>query len=184
MKLLSVNVGRPQPIAAKSGQSGIFKRPVDGPVWVGRLGLSGDHILDTANHGGPEQAVYVFTQPDYDHWSARLGQRLSPGTFGENLLITDLESAWVKIGERLRVGAVLLEVTAARIPCITLATRMDDTQFIRKFRDQRRPGFYARVLEVGDVQAGDAVRFEGSPGLQSQSVLENFEAFFAGRQGQ
>ena len=120
MQLLSVNVGQRQPIAAKDGSSGIFKRPVGQPVQVGRLGLVGDHIQDTKNHGGPDQAVYVYTQPDYDHWAALLNQALAPGSFGENLLISELESAPVPIGTQLRVGEAVLEVTSARLPCATL----------------------------------------------------------------
>lgn len=178
MQLLSVNIGQPQPIAAKSGQSGIFKRPASQPVWVGSLGPVGDHIQDTKNHGGPDQAVYVFTQPDYDAWSAFLGQPLDPGIFGENLLISGLESAETPIGTRLKVGGVLIEVTAARIPCDTLAARMNDPKFVKIFRRQRRPGFYARVLEEGEVSAGDAVTLEHQMPPGTPSVLDTFEFFY------
>ncbi|MGI8748785.1 MAG: MOSC domain-containing protein [Deinococcus sp.] len=179
MKLLSVNIGQSQPIQAKSGQSGIFKRPVSGPVWVGRLSLSGDHIVDVPTHGGPEQAVYLYTQPDYDHWSERLGRALTPGTFWENLLISDLESAAVGVRDRLRVGGALLEVASARIPCVTLATRMNDPEFVRKFREVGRPGFYARVLEEGAALAGQDVTLEGRRPPGGPSVLDDFESFFA-----
>lgn len=178
MQLLSVNIGQRQPIAAKSGQSGIFKRPVSQPVLIGTLGAAGDHIQDTRNHGGPDQAVYVFTQPDYDAWSAFLGQPLEPGIFGENLLISDLESAQTPIGTRLRVGGALLEVTAARIPCDTLAARMNDPQFVKIFRHQRRPGFYARVLEEGEVSAGDPVTLERPTPPGTPTVLDAFEFFY------
>ncbi|WP_161882882.1 MOSC domain-containing protein [Deinococcus alpinitundrae] len=178
MQLLSVNIGQRQPIAAKSGQSGIFKQPVSQPVLIGTLGPSGDHIQDTRNHGGPDQAVYVFTQPDYDAWSAFLGQPLEPGIFGENLLISGLESAPTPIGTRLRVGGALLEVTAARIPCDTLAARMNDPQFVKTFRRQRRPGFYTRVLEEGEVGAGDAVTLEGQLPPGTPTVLDAFEFFY------
>ena len=175
MQVLSVNTGKAQPIAAKSGQSGIFKQPMEGPVWVGRLGLAGDSIVDTANHGGPEQAVYVFTQPDYQHWSQQLGQPLAPGIFGENLLLSELESAPLPIGQRLRIGGVLLEITAARLPCVTLAVRMNDPEFVKTFRRVRRPGFYARVLEEGEVAAGQPFALEGTPISGGASVLDSFE---------
>jgi len=178
MRLLSVNTGVPRSINAKSGQTGIFKTPVSSPVRIGTLGLSGDHILDTENHGGIDQAVYVFTQPDYDHWSQLLGQVLAPGTFGENLLVSDLESAPLNIGERLHVGNVVLEITSARIPCVTLATRMNDPQFVRTFREVRRPGFYARVISEGEVQVGQAVTLEGQRPLDGPSVLDTFEYFY------
>ena len=179
MQLLSVNIGQQQPIAAKSGQSGIFKHPAEQAVQIGSLGLAGDHIQDIKNHGGLDQAVYLFTQPDYDHWSALLGQSLAPGTFGENLLVSGLESAKVPLGTRLRVGEVLLEVTSARIPCDTLAARMNDPKFVKRFREQRRPGFYARVLEEGAVRAGDRVTIESQPGQNAPTVLDAFEFFYA-----
>ena len=178
MQLLSVNIGKQQPIAAKSGASGIFKHPAAHAVQIGRLGLQGDHIQDIKNHGGPDQAVYVFTQPDYDHWSVLLGQTLAPGTFGENLLISNLESAALPIGTRLRVGRVLLEVTSARIPCETLSARMNDPKFVKIFRQQRRPGFYARVLEEGEVQAGDVVTLEGQTPPGAPTILDAFELYY------
>ena len=178
MQLLSVNVGKARAIKAKSGSSGIFKSPVQDAVQIGHLGLNGDHIQDTKHHGGPDQAVYVFTQPDYDYWSSLLGQHLEPGTFGENLLISELESAPLPLGSQLRVGPVLLEVTAARIPCETLAARMNDPQFVKRFRQERRPGFYARVLEEGQVQSGDAVTLEGQMPPDAPTVLDAFELYY------
>lgn len=179
MKLLNVCVGIPRATRSKSGWTGIHKQPVDGAVFIGRLGLSGDHILDTENHGGPDQAVYIYTQPDYAFWSAKLGRVLEPGTFGENLLFSELESASVRIGQQFRVGGALLEITFARIPCVTLAERMGDLGFVRKFREVGRPGMYARVIREGEVQAGDAVCLENNPPEDAPTILENFEAFFA-----
>ena len=178
MQLLSVNVGESRAIGAKSGSSGIFKTPVQHAVEVGRLGLAGDHIQDTKHHGGPDQAVYVFTQPDYDYWSSLLNRPLEPGIFGENLLISELESASVPLGRRLRIGGVLLEVTAARIPCETLSARMNDPQFVKRFRQERRPGFYARVLEEGQVQSGDVVTLEGQMPPDAPTVLDAFEFYY------
>ncbi|GGL74467.1 MOSC domain-containing protein [Deinococcus aerolatus] len=182
MKLLGVCVGTPQAVRSKSGWTGIHKRPVAGAVFIGRLGLSGDHILDTENHGGPDQAVYIYTGPDYRFWSARLGRQLAPGTFGENLLFSDLQSASVRLGQQFRVGSALLEVTFARIPCVTLAERMGDPGFVRRFRDAGRPGMYARVLQEGEVRAGDPVTPVGSVLTDAPTVLDNFEAFFSGQE--
>ncbi|OLV17862.1 MOSC domain-containing protein [Deinococcus marmoris] len=181
MQLLSVCVGIPRAIRSKSGWTGIHKQPVEGAVLVGRLGLSGDHILDTENHGGPDQAVYIYTQPDYDFWSAELGRKLEPGTFGENLLFSDLESASVRLGQQFAVGGALLEITFARIPCVTLAERMGDLGFVKRFRDVGRPGLYARVIQQGEVRAGDNVTFANAVANAAPTVLDNFEAFFAGQ---
>ncbi|GHF32002.1 MOSC domain-containing protein YiiM [Deinococcus metalli] len=183
MRVLSVCVGQPRAMRSKSGWSGIHKMPVDGPVHVGRLGLAGDHILDTEHHGGVEQAVYIYTAPDYAWWSERLGRPLSPGTFGENLLLSDLESAAVRLGQRFRVGGAVLEVASARVPCVTLAERMGDPAFVKKFRDARRPGVYARVLHEGPVQAGDPVTLlDVAPGMDG-TILDNFEAFYVRHPG-
>ena len=179
MRLLSVNVGGAEPIenAGKSGETGIYKRPANGPVEITKAGIAGDNICDTKNHGGADQAVYVFGAPDYGWWSEELGYGLSPGTFGENLTISGLKSAELLIGDRLEVGAVVLEVTAPRIPCATLAARMKDPKFVKRFRRAGRPGAYCRVLREGIVQAGEPVTprsFGGEP----VSVGEMFREFF------
>ena len=172
MRLASVNVGRacPIPNAKTSGKSGIYKQPVDEPVRVGAGGLVGDEISDTENHGGLDQAVYVFGTPDYDWWSEELGRGLPPGTFGENLTITELESAELCIGDRLVVGPVVLEVTAPRIPCVTLAARMEDPLFVKHFRRAERPGLYCRVIQEGQVQAGERVSLVKYPGEKLPAV--------------
>ncbi|CAM3963339.1 MOSC domain-containing protein [Deinococcus frigens] len=181
MNLLSVCVGQPHAVRSKSGWTGIHKQPVNGAVSIGRLGLSGDHILDTENHGGPDQAVYIYTAPDYAFWCAELGRTLEPGTFGENLLFSDLDSAPVRLGQRFGVGGVLLEVTFARVPCVTLAERMGDPGFVRRFREARRPGMYARVIREGGVRAGDAVTLANAVADGAPTVLDHFESCFAGQ---
>ncbi len=151
MRLVSVNIGQEQALshAKASGKTGIYKRHISTPVPVTAAGLQGDVICDTKNHGGVDQAVYVYGVPDYQWWSQELGHDVAPGTFGENLTVTDLESAEVSIGDRLRIGPVVLEVTAPRIPCVTLARRMDDPAFLKRFRAAERPGVYCRVLREG-----------------------------------
>ena len=160
MHLISVNIGKPERISlgTRETTTGIRKQPADGPVEIGRLGIADDAVMDTAVHGGPDQAVYVFGGADYDWWSAELGETLAPGTFGENLTIAGLESADCAIGDRLAIGdKLVLEVTAPRIPCAVLAHRMRDPQFIKRYRDAERPGLYVRVIAEGTAQAGDAV---------------------------
>ena len=175
MKILSVNVGQmtPLPGVKKAGQTGIFKTPAAGPVMVTAYGLEGDAIADTRHHGGPDQAVYVYGAPDYDWWSAELGQPLAPGTFGENLTVEGLESAHLSVGDRLHLAEVVLEVTMPRIPCATLAARMGDPKFVKRFRAAERPGVYCRVIRPGPAAAGEAVRLEPSAG-RTITVLEMF----------
>ena len=158
MLILSVNIGqrRTQPKGDGLETTGIYKLPVKGPVQVGPLGLPDDFISDQENHGGPDQAVYLYGAPDYAWWSEQLGVELEPGTFGENLTLSDFESARYNIGDRLQVGSVLLEFTAPRIPCSTLARRMRDPSFVKRYKQAERPGMYCRVIQEGTVQRGDA----------------------------
>jgi MOSC domain-containing protein YiiM len=151
MQLVSVNIGQERAIknAKVSGKTGIYKLPVNVPVQITSNGLTGDSICDIENHGGLDQAVYICGVPDYRWWSSVLERELLPGTFGENLTITQLESAQVYIGDRLHVGTVILEVAAPRIPCVTLAARMGDPVFVKRLRAAERPGLYCRVIQEG-----------------------------------
>jgi len=179
MQLFSVNVGRTRAIqdAKQSGTTGICKIPVQRQGEITRQGLSGDAICDLENHGGPDQAIYVYGTPDYAWWSESLGRELPPGTFGENLTMTDLESARLQIGDRLQLGDVVLEVTAPRIPCVTLAARMGDPAFVKRFREAERPGVYCRVLEPGFVEADMPVSLVPFVG-ETISVIEMFRDFY------
>ena len=179
MQLISLNLGHERPIknGKSSGKTGIYKLPTSEAVQVTADGLSGDFICDTKNHGGADQAIYVFGQPDYDWWSRELGRALDPGTFGENLTISGLESAPVSIGDFLYVGAVTLQVTAPRIPCVTLAARMDDPAFVKRFRYGERPGLYCRVLREGSLRVGDEVQREAY-GRETVTALEMFRNWY------
>ena len=179
MKLISVNVGQEQPVEDPrlSGTTGIYKRPVATPVAVTSLGLAGDAVVDTEHHGGVDQAIYVYGTPDYAWWSAELGTELEPGTFGENLTLDGLESARLNVGDMLHSGAVTLQVMAARIPCATLAARMGDPGFVKRFRLAGRPGTYCRVLRTGMLQAGAPVTLEHYTGA-TLSIAEVFRAHY------
>lgn len=179
MRLLSVNAGRGRaiPRPRKPAKTGIHKRPVSGTVRVTAEGVEGDEILDTKNHGGVDQAVYLYGAPDYEWWEEALERELPPGIFGENLTISDLRSADARIGDRLRIGRVILEVTAPRIPCVTLATRMEAPTFVKRFREAERPGLYCRVIHEGSLRAGDAVEYERHLG-EALSAIEMFRDFF------
>ena len=164
MRVASVNVGRKESIAhgKRTFETGIRKRPVDGPVHIGVQIIAGDTICDTEHHGGADQAVYAYSSDDYAWWSEQLGSELEPGTFGDNLTIDGLPTD-LNVGDRLLIGDVLLEATAPRIPCNTLAAQMQDHAFGTAFRRAERPGIYFRVLNEGEVTAGDSVTFVENP---------------------
>jgi MOSC domain-containing protein YiiM len=163
MQVDSVNAGRAEPmkIGARTISTGIRKGPVE-RCRIGTLGLVGDVVADVENHGGPDQAIYVYSSEDYAWWVDELGAVPEPGTFGENLTLSSFGPEAVRIGDRYRVGEALLEVTAPRIPCATFATRMGEPNWVQRFAAARRPGLYVRVLEPGEVAVGDGVdRFGG-----------------------
>ncbi len=164
MRVSSVNVGREETIdhGDRRFTTGIRKRPVDGAVHIGSDAVAGDTISDRKHHGGADQAVYAYSADDYEWWSAQLGHELAPGTFGENLTIEGLPTD-MDVGDRLLIGEVLLEATAPRIPCSTLAAQMQDSGFGMAFRKAERPGIYFRVLNEGEVSAGDAVTYIENP---------------------
>ncbi len=180
MELISVNVGQERIVPKPRGveRTGIYKLPVEAPARVTALGLADDAVCDMKNHGGPDQAVYVYGGEDYRWWSHKLGHSLTPGTFGENLTVSGLESARACIGDRLSIGEVVLEVTAPRIPCKTLARRMGDPQFVKRFREAERPGLYCRVLREGSLQAGQTVAYERAP-AGAVRILDLFRDHYA-----
>ena len=160
MRLLSVNIGALETIpgVADAGLTGIFKRPVDHSVGVGVNGLERDQIGSVKYHGGPDQAVYVYSQEDYDWWSLKLGRNMLPGIFGENFTVSDWGGEPPRLGDQWSIGDCVLELTGPRIPCVTLAQRMEDPGFVKRFLQAGRSGAYARVLVEGEVRAGQEIR--------------------------
>ncbi|OON74183.1 MOSC domain-containing protein [Streptomyces tsukubensis] len=168
-KLLSLNSGRLVRASytdAPSGGTGIGKTPVEGAVMVsapgprgvGGSGLSGDVIGDMRHHGGDDQAVYSFAREDLDEWEGELNRPLRNGVFGENLTTVGVDVNGALIGERWRVGGgLLLEVTSGRIPCRTFAGWMDESGWIRRWTRKAAPGAYLRVIEPGEIRAGDSI---------------------------
>lgn len=170
--VLSVNVGsRVEFEQAAIGHTGIGKRPVHGPVDVqapgprgtGGSGLAGDHISDMRNHGGNDQAVYAYSREELDGWSAELGRDLGPGLFGENLTTVGVDVSGALLGERWRIGSLLLQATRPRIPCRTFAGVMDEQGWVKRFTARGLPGTYFRVVEPGTVTAGDEITIEHRP---------------------
>lgn len=176
MKLLNVMIGKPEQTPAKAGMTGHFKKPADGPIHVGSSGLEGDTICDLENHGGVDQAVYIFGEPDRLWWSQELGHDLRPGYFGENLLISDIESAILACGDIFQIGDVTLEITSPRIPCAIYAAHVGSGKAIKQFYAAERPGAYARVLQTGDVIADMDVKYEAYIG-DRLTIAENMRAY-------
>ena len=162
-QLLAVSVGLPRRVAwrGEEVETGIFKASVEGRVAVGRLGLEGDGQADLSVHGGVDKAVYAYDQSGLDFWRGELDRpELGYGAFGENLSLRGATEETTRLGDVLRVGTARLQVSQPRQPCFKLGLRFEDPRFPKRFLASGRVGFYLRVLEEGDVAAGDAVEVE------------------------
>ena len=159
MKVVSVNIGKKELLDTPAGavETGIIKTPTMATVVLNYLGILGDAIVDTSVHGGTDQAIYIYSQEDYDWWSSELGKAVLPGMFGENLTLSSLGSLPLVIGDRLAINNVVLEISAPRTPCFKLAARMGDAGFVKRFVKAVRPGAYARVIVPGEITCGDSV---------------------------
>ncbi|MGY1839166.1 MULTISPECIES: MOSC domain-containing protein [unclassified Modestobacter] len=148
----------------RPNRSGIDKRPVAGRVAVGELGLAGDVQVNRKHHGGEGQAVYAYAQADADRWEVELDRELPPGRFGENLRTAGLDLVNAVIGEQWQVGTARFEVTAWRTPCANFARFWDVPDLVKRFAARGATGAYLRVLETGELGAGDAVEVVSRPG--------------------
>jgi len=182
MTLISINVGLPREIihGGQAITTGIFKLPVAGPVWLGRLNLAGDGQADLRVHGGADKAVYLYPFEHYAYWAGELGRHgFSHGQFGENFTTRGLLEDEVSIGDVFQIGVARVQVTQPRSPCFKLGIRMNDENFPARFAAANRTGFYLRVLEQGMVMAGDAIDLiERAAG--SMSVRDVFRLRHAG----
>src|SRR5919204_6887045 len=167
MRLLSVNVGRPRRVDW-NGQvvtTAIFKQPVDGPRFVGRINIEGDDQADRLAHGGEHRAVFVYQIESYSYWEAQLGRNdFVYGQFGENFTVERLADDEVCVGDRYRIGSAVFEVTQPRVTCYRVGIRLEEPRMPALLVSHRRPGFYLRVLEEGVVEAGqEIVKLTGGP---------------------
>jgi ferredoxin-NADP reductase/MOSC domain-containing protein YiiM len=159
-RLLSVNVGFPRDIAwrGKTVHTAIWKEPVQGRRMVRRLNVDGDGQGDLQGHGGEQRAVFVYQIESYRYWEGRLGRSdFIYGQFGENFTVEGMSDDEVCIGDRYRIGQVLFEVTQPRVTCYRVGMRMNEPQMPALLTSSGRPGFYFRVLQEGEVEAGDEI---------------------------
>ena len=178
MKILSVNVSLPKTVEYKGREvrTGIYKEPVEGRgrVMLRRLNLDGDGQGDLTVHGGVDKAAYAYSIENYEYWQRELGRAdLAYGQFGENFTVEGMTDDVIRIGDVFDVGNAKVEVSQPRAPCYKLAMKMEMPEFLKLFLASRRTGFYFRVLEEGDVGAGDEFELvERDPPPQPLSVDE------------
>jgi ferredoxin-NADP reductase/MOSC domain-containing protein YiiM len=174
MRLLSVNVGLPREVSwrGRTVTTAIFKSPVAGRRRVGRLNVDGDGQADLVGHGGEHRAVYVYDRSAYEHWSEVLGRNdLVPGHFGENFTVEGMPDDEVCVGDRYRIGGATFEVTQPRVTCFKVGLRLEEPRMPALLYSHGRPGFYLRVLEEGEVGAGDEIE-RIAVGPEAMSVRE------------
>src|SRR4051812_47069449 len=174
-RLLSVNVGLPRDITwqGKTVHTSVWKTPVHGARMVRRLNIDGDGQGDLAGHGGEHRAVYVYQAESYQYWREQLRRDdFVWGQFGENFSVDGLPDAEVCIGDRYRIGGALLEVTQPRVTCYRLGIRMNEPEIAALLVRHGRPRFYFRVIEEGEVKAGDEIaRISSGPERMSVSEI-------------
>ena len=173
-RLVSVNVGMPKQVAwqGKTVFTGVFKDPVAGPRRVRRLNVDGDGQGDLAGHGGEHRAVFVYQIGSYRYWEDELARDdLTYGQFGENFTVEGLSDDEVCIGDRYRIGTALFEVSQPRVTCYRVGIRMNDPRIPALLVSHRRPGFYLRVLDEGEVQAGDEI-VKVAAGQEQMTIAE------------
>lgn len=159
-KILSVNVGLPSEFEynGRPARSAIWKAPVRGRIRAAGVNLAGDAQADRKAHGGPDKALYAYAVEDLRWWERELGRSLAHGQFGENLTTEGIAVNDALVGERWKVGTLVLEVSEPRVPCWRLGARMEDPKFPRRFTEALRPGAYLRIVVEGEVGAGDEIK--------------------------
>ncbi len=175
-RLISVNIGLPRDVTwrGETVHTGIWKQAVQGRQTVRRLNVVGDGQGDLAGHGGEHRAVMVYQTESYRHWEAHLGRSdFTFGQFGENFTVDGLSDDQVCIGDRYRIGGALFEVTQPRVTCYRVGIRMDEPKMAALLVSHHRPGFYFRVLEEGEVGAGDEItKVADGPGRMSVAAID------------
>ncbi len=172
MQIESIQIGGPRTVGTEGADdprdrpwtSAIWKTPVEGAVWADRGGLTGDHVVDRRHHGGPERAILMYAGSHYPRWRAEWGRRdIFPGAFGENLTVEGLDEDRVCLGDVFEVGAIRLEVSAPRAPCLTLARRHQRPGLVEEVIANGRHGWYVRVRRAGWLEAGMEVTLRDRP---------------------
>ena len=183
MHVVSINVGKAKQVTYRTSSVPLTaseKRPVEGAAWIGADGVEGDDSGDRRVHHDDWMKVYAYSLEDYSYWSSELGAPVGPGQFSENLTTSGVDLNAALVGEVWRVGGALLQISHVRIPCQTFkgwmgASGYDETAWVKRFTAAGRPGPYFRVMEEGEVRAGDAITVEARPS-HDVTVAELFRA--------
>ncbi len=170
MKVISTNLGTPTTFVwnGQEEQTGIFKKPVDQPLFLNTNDVSNDTVIDRIHHAGEHKACYLFASDNYPYW-----KKLYPeldwnwGMFGENLTVEGLDESILRVGDIYKIGTALVQVSQPREPCYKLGIRFGTPEILKQFIDHNRPGTYVRILKKGEVNTGDQLELQE----QSENTL-------------
>lgn len=160
MKIISTNIGEAKTFKwhGKEVKTGIFKYPVDEPIYLGKEDVNNDNVIDRKYHGGIDKACYLYSADHYKYWKKLYSTKeLSWGMFGENLTVEGLNEAEINIGDIFQIGEATVQATQPRQPCFKLDIRFNTSGIVKQFVDSRFPGVYIRVLKEGFVKSGDSI---------------------------
>ncbi len=183
-KLLSINLAtssQEQRWTESGNRTGIDKRPTSLQVFLSSAGVEGDHVVDRKNHGGIHKAVYAYAREDALWWEEKIGEVISYGRFGENLTTKGVDITDAIIGERWRIGGVVLEVSEPRIPCRIFSGFWNRKTLIKEFTEANRSGTYLRVITEGTIEAGMDIEIVSKPS-HGITVGDIFEAISGSRE--
>ncbi|MCG6186893.1 MOSC domain-containing protein [Maribellus maritimus] len=180
MKIISTNIGAPQTIEwrGKQIETGIYKYSVPHPIFLGKEDVENDHVIDRRYHGGTDKACYLYSADHYDYWQKFYPELKMPwGMFGENLTVEGLHEAKINIGDTFKIGEVVVQATQPRQPCYKLGIRFGTQKMVKQFIDSGFAGVYVRVLQKGEVKAGDEVVLIEKK--DSLSILKVYQLLYA-----
>lgn len=176
MKVISTNIGESRVINwnGKDVKTGIFKYPVNDSIFLSEEDVENDHVIDRRYHGGLDKACYLYSADHYEYWKKLYPELEMPwGIFGENLTIEGLHEARVNIGDIFQIGEAIVQATQPRQPCFKLEFRFNNDRIVRQFIDSGFSGVYVRVLEKGNVKAGDTMKLvDKKDSLSIQKIYE------------
>lgn len=176
MKVISTNIGKPTTIEWKGKKvlTGIYKYPVNEPVFLGNEDVKNDNVMDRRYHGGVDKACYLYSADHYSYWKKYYPElEFTWGMFGENLTVEGLHEAEINIGDTFQLGETVVQATQPRQPCYKLGIRFGNPRMVQQFIQSGFPGVYVRVLKKGAVKTGDEFMLtEKKNSLSIQKVFE------------
>lgn len=176
MKIISTNIGESRiiPWHGKEVETGIFKYPVNQPIFLGTYDVENDHVIDRRYHGGTDKACYLYSSDHYGYWQNLYPELEMPwGILGENLTVEGLHEAQINIGDIFKIGKAVIQATQPRQPCFKLEFRFNSGEIVRQFVESGFSGVYVRVLEKGKVKTGDSMELiERKNALSIQKIFE------------